>query len=176
EEDLMRIQREIEGQTPTFELAHKRPAETRLKARTIALATVATLTLVGCEQPSSSESAPVQSRAAQPSPARVGPNDGALPDFVGKVWVSTTLGRARGIKVFLPNKTLLLASCSQGYRLVEWGVVSDDTIRWREDAVPIEAQFVEPTKEVLRLRITGADQEETYIAADVPYACPQTPR
>lgn len=86
--------------------------------------------------------------------------------------MSTTRGHAPGaIRVFLPDKTVLLGSCTEGYRIADWGVISADTIRWRESAIPIEAQYSQPSKDALRLKIVGIDREETYVAASAPYVC-----
>lgn len=119
----------------------------------------------------------------QPSPAPPPPtetaiaDDYALPPFVGKIWVSTTPGAARGsIKVFLPDKSLLMTSCFETFRIAEWGVVGDDAIRWREDTIPIQAQYEQPTKDSLRLKIGGIDQVQSYVSASVPYVCPEMPR
>lgn len=93
-------------------------------------------------------------------------------DFIGKVWVSTTPGSSRGsIIVFLPDRSVLQASCSQTFRLSKWGVVGD-RIRWIEQSLPIEAEVVMPAKDVLQLRIVGVNRVQSYVTASVPYACP----
>ena len=117
-----------------------------------------------------------QRTAVPPPPATTGA-DYALPAFVGKVWMSTTRGQPLGsIMIFLPDKTLLMDSCFETFRIAEWGVISEDTIRWREDAIPIEAQYVQPTRDSLQLRIAGMSAEQTYVSASVPYVCPDMPR
>lgn len=117
-------------------------------------------------------------RAPAPAaPATTAGSDYELPSFVGTVWISTTLGSPLGsMRVFLPNRTLVMDSCFETYRLAKWGIISDDTIRWIEDTIPIQATYVQPTKNSLRLKITGMSQEETYVAASVPYVCPDMPR
>jgi hypothetical protein len=118
-------------------------------------------------------------RSAAPPPAKQATPgaDYALPPFVGKVWMSTTRGKPLGsIMIFLPDNTLLMDSCFETFRVAEWGVISEDTIRWREDAIPIEAQYMQPTKNSLRLKISGMAAEETYVTASVPYVCPDMPR
>ncbi|MGH8177206.1 MAG: hypothetical protein ACREV5_13180 [Steroidobacter sp.] len=126
-----------------------------------------TVLLIGCDQQPASPASP---------PATIGA-DYALPTFVGKVWVSTTLGNPRGsIKIFLPDKSLLMDSCFETFRIAKWGIISDDTIRWVEDTIPIEAQYTQPTQNSLRLKISGKSQEETYVTASVPYVCPDMPR
>lgn len=77
--------------------------------------------------------------------------------------------------VFLPDRTLLMDSCFETYRLSQWGV-ADDKIRWIEDTIPIEAEVVTPSKDELILRIAGLDREQRYIAANVPYVCPDMPK
>lgn len=94
------------------------------------------------------------------------------PAFVGRVWVSTTPGSARGsIIVFLPDRTLLMDSCFETFRLSKWGVAGDK-IRWLEDTIPIEAAVSVRGKDELRLQIVGQDHEQSYVAASVPYVCP----
>ena len=112
-----------------------------------------------------------------PQPPTTGA-DSALPAFVGKVWMSTTRGQPLGsIRIFLPDNTLLMDSCFETFRIAEWGVISEDTIRWREDAIPIEAQYVQPTEDSLQLKIAGMSAEQTYMStASVPYVCPDMPR
>ena len=135
----------------------------------IALTGAAALTFVlgGCD---------AERKAAQPAAATTA-DDYGLPSFVGKIWMTATFGQPRGsVRIFLPDKTLLIDSCFETYRIVEWGVVSENTIRWREDAVPIEAQYEQPAPDRLTLRIAGQDQEQTYVAASAPYVCPDMPR
>jgi hypothetical protein len=106
---------------------------------------------------------------APPAAAEVAPAD---PAFVGKVWVSVTPGHARGsIIVFLPDRSLLMASCTETYRLSNWQVTGD-TIRWIEDTIPIQATVSMPRKNELRLEIAGQDRVHSYMAAPVPYVCP----
>jgi hypothetical protein len=98
------------------------------------------------------------------------------PAFIGRVWIATTPGSPRGsILVFLPNRTLILDSCFETFRLSKWGVAGD-RIRWLEESIPIEAEVVTPSKDELRLRIAGRDREQTYVAASIPYTCPDMPR
>jgi hypothetical protein len=124
---------------------------------------------------------PPQPAAAPPAPPS-GPTQASASEepantaFIGRVWVSTTPGSPRGsILVFLPNRTLLMDSCFETFRLSEWGVAGAG-IRWLEDTVPIEATVETPGKDELTLRIAGQDRVQTYIAASVPYVCPDMPR
>src|SRR5688572_6277005 len=84
------------------------------------------LALSGCEQPQQTATA-IPETATEPGGADYG-----LPSFVGKIWMTATYGQPRGsVRIFLPDKTLLMDSCFETYRIVEWGVVSENTIRWR---------------------------------------------
>jgi hypothetical protein len=96
--------------------------------------------------------------------------------FVGRVWVSTKPGRPLGsMVVFLPNRSLIMDSCFETYRISEWGVAGDN-IRWREDSIPIEASIELPSPDELSLHIVGQEESQTYIAASVPYVCPDMPK
>jgi hypothetical protein len=98
------------------------------------------------------------------------------PDFIGKIWISTTPGHALGtMLIFLPDRTLVMDSCHETYRLTQWGVAGEH-IRWLEDAVPIEAAVEMPRKDQLILRITGIQEAQSYVAASVPYVCPDMPK
>lgn len=111
--------------------------------------------------------------ATAPSATATLPADGR---FVGRIWISTTQGRPLGsMIVFLPDRTLLMDSCFETYRVSEWGVAGD-RIRWREDTIPIEADVSLPGKDELTLRIAGQDKVQTYIAASAPYVCPEMPK
>lgn len=119
-------------------------------------------------------------RREQPAAVTASPTSGtsepADPAFVGKVWISTTPGAPLGsMLIFLPNRTLVMDSCFETYRLVEWGVAGE-RIRWRDDMIPIEADVEMPRPSQLKVRIAGRDQDQTYIAASVPYTCPDMPR
>lgn len=133
----------------------------------------ALVAFAGCEQreaPRESDGQPAS--AAEATGAAYG-----LPPFVGKIWRSTSRKQPPGsIRIFLPNKTMLMDSCYETYRIVEWGVISEDTIRWREDAVPVEARYAQPTEYSLRFTIAGQNEAENYVLADEPYVCPDMPR
>jgi hypothetical protein len=115
----------------------------------------------GSSAPPAAATAPVASDAVQ-----------ADPPFVGRVWVTATPGHARGtIIVFLPDRSLLMTSCTETYRLSKWQITGD-TIRWIEDTIPIQATVSTPRPNELRLEIEGRDEVQTYVAAHVPYVCP----
>ena len=77
--------------------------------------------------------------------------------------------------VFLPNRSLIMDSCFETYRISEWGVAGDH-IRWREDGIAIEATISLPGPDELTLKIAGHATQQTFIAASVPYVCPEMPR
>jgi hypothetical protein len=90
--------------------------------------------------------------------------------------MSTKIGDPLGsILLFLPDGTLLMDSCFETYRLSKWGG-NEHTIRWLEDTVPIQAEVVMPRNNELRLKISGQNEEQLYVAATVPYVCPDMPR
>jgi len=121
--------------------------------------------------------APSQPAAAQSQPAAAAERDEPVnPAFIGRIWRATTRGGPLGsILVFLPNRTLLMDSCFETYRVSKWGVAGD-RIRWLEDTVPIEAEVITPSRDELILRIAGQNRDQMYIAMTDPYTCPDMPR
>jgi hypothetical protein len=104
------------------------------------LTSFAMLALCAC---SGGSQAPAQPAAATPpQPARDSrATSPSIPRFIGRVWRSTKLGSPLGsILVFLPDRTLLMDSCFETYRVSKWGVAGDH-IRWLEDTVPIELKW-----------------------------------
>jgi len=100
----------------------------------------------------------------------------ADPRFIGKIWVSTTPGHARGaVMIFLPDRSLLIDSCFETYRISRWGA-EGERIRWIEDAIPIEATLSLPSEHELRLQLVGQDRVQSFVTATVPYVCPDMPR
>jgi hypothetical protein len=98
------------------------------------------------------------------------------PRFIGRIWVSTTPGHSRGtLMIFLPDRTLLMDSCFETYRVSKWGA-EGDRIRWIEDAIPIEAVIAMPNENELRLKIAGQDRVQSFVVATVPTVCPDMPR
>jgi hypothetical protein len=114
-----------------------------------------------------------------PPPASSSANTSAEPPdpaFVGKVWISTTPGKPLGsMLIFMPDRTLVMDSCFETYRLSKWGVAGEH-IRWLEDTIPIEAEVEMPRHNELILRIAGQDEAQSFITATVPYVCPDMPR
>ena len=88
------------------------------------------------------------------------------------------VGRARTIRIFLPDGTLVMDSCGEGYRLVPWRWLDNARIEWTEDTARIEARIVELTNSrlQLRLQLRGETKDETYRLAAVPTVCPDMPR
>jgi hypothetical protein len=122
--------------------------------------------LIGCDQ----RQYPV---AEPPSPTVTPDEEYDMPAFVGQAWLSTTRGHPPGsVRIFLTDGTLLIGSCTDAYRLAPWGMVAEDRIRWAETAIPVEAQFEQPSPDGLTFRIVGRSQAETYVRAAAPYACP----
>jgi hypothetical protein len=133
--------------------------------------------LAGCSKPpgtsttqGAAQAAAQQTKQGTATEERDEPAD---PSFIGRVWISTTPGSARGsIMIFLPDRSLLMDSCFETFRISKWGVAGDH-IRWIEDTIPIEAQVTMLTKNEMRLEVPGHAQ--TFVAASVPYTCPDMP-
>lgn len=138
------------------------------------LSSFALLALCAC---SGGSQAPSQSAAAQAQSAAATERDQPVnPAFVGRVWRTAERGVPLGaIMIFLPDRTLLMDSCFETYRVSKWGVAGD-RIRWLEDTVPIEAEVVTPGKDELTLKIAGQNREQHYIAITDPYTCPDMPK
>ncbi len=129
--------------------------------------------LSGCDRQQSAPAA----QSTPPAPTSSANDDPPMPSFVGRIWISVTSGAPRGsIVVFLPNKTMLRDSCFETFRVSEWGIISDTRIRWREDTIPIEAEYVQPSPEELILKPIGTNRQETYVSISVPFVCPDMPR
>jgi hypothetical protein len=142
--------------------------------KTHASISIALCALCACSGPTAPPQATTQAPPAGAStPSGNVPLNGA---FVGRVWIATTPGSPRGsMLVFLPDRTLLMDSCFETFRLTEWGVARE-RIRWLEDIVPLEADVSMPSPNELSLHIVGQDRPQTYVAASVPYVCPDMPR
>lgn len=131
--------------------------------------------LAACGAPAPPPVAQTGGAAATAQPDALQPEDRSRLPFVGKVWISTMPGSARGsLLIFLPDGTLVMDSCFEPYRLSRWGMAGDH-VRWLEDTIPIEAEVSVRFNSSLRLRISG-QRERVYVAASVPYTCPDMPR
>jgi len=130
------------------------------------LIAIAVLTVSGCGE----DPAPAPAAAATPE------SQPADPAFVGKVWISTTPGTPLGsMMIFMPDRTLVMDSCFETYRLSKWGVAGE-RIRWLEDTIPIEAAVDMPRPHQLILKVAGRDEELSFTTANVPYTCPDMPK
>lgn len=117
---------------------------------------------------------PTAAGAATPADTEL--SEPANPAFIGRVWVATTQGSPLGsMMVFLPDRSLLMDSCFETYRISKWGVAGE-RIRWLEDTIPIEAEVKMPSPNELTLQVAGQDRAQTYVAASVPFVCPDMPR
>ena len=138
------------------------------------------LAVLGMSSACSKPQAPAQT-TPPPAPATETSNTAELgqpadPRFIGKIWISTTQGQPRGsMLIFLPDRSLLMDSCFETYRISNWGA-EGDRIRWIEDAIPIEATLSMPNDDELRLQVAGQDRVQSYVTATVPYVCPDMPR
>ena len=150
------------------------------KQSPVSLAVLMAVTLLGAgacskEQPVAQTTAPPPAPAAQsPDIEELGqPSD---PRFIGRIWVSTTPGHSRGtLMIFLPDRTLLMDSCFETYRVSKWGA-EGDRIRWIEDTIPIQATISMPNENELRLQLAGQDRVQSFVVATVPTVCPDMPR
>ena len=140
------------------------------------LTSFAMLALSACSGGSQAPSQPPA--AAQPPPPAAGTHgdDPANPAFIGRVWRATDRGVPLGsMMIFLPDRTLLMDSCFETYRVSKWGVAGD-RIRWLEDTVPLEAEVVTPSQDELILKIAGQNREQRFMALTDPYTCPDMPK
>jgi uncharacterized membrane protein len=115
--------------------------------------------------------APCEPRGArQPAAA------GALVD---RVWLrSDSTGLPGVMRIFLSDSTLVMDSCWETYRLARWQLESDSTLRWREDAADIRAAIrsLHDKELVLFVSLRSGSEEQHYMAAAVPYVCPDMKR
>ena len=92
-----------------------------------------------------------------------------------RVWTKADDGGLPGVmKIFLSDGTLVQDSCWETHRLDKWELTSDSALKWNEDSIEIAADIVSlsDAELVLNLKLKGGDQEEKYVAATVPYLCP----
>jgi hypothetical protein len=145
-----------------------------MRKRIAASMTLAVLGLAACKPPAPQPPPPAPRADTSASSTELG--EPADPRFIGRIWISTTPGHARGsIMIFLPDRTLLMDSCFETYRISQWGA-EGDRIRWVEDAIPIEATVSLPSGNELRLQLAGQDRVQSFVAASEPYVCPSMPR
>ena len=120
--------------------------------------------------------------APAPPPARAeagGTAAAAASALTNRVWIRTSPDPPLGsMLIFLSDGTLLQDSCGETYRLSRWRADDLDTIRWQEDTAEIRATVVKLTEAdlTLRLDLVSGVGTATYVAATVPYVCPDLPR
>jgi hypothetical protein len=142
------------------------------------LASLAMLALGACGGDSQPPPVSPPAAAQPPSPTGAAPgnDEPANPAFIGRIWRSSTPGNALGtIVIFLPDRTMLMDSCFETFRVTKWGVAGNH-IRWLEDTIPIEAEVITPSPNELTLRIPGHDRDQTYVAMTDPWTCPDIPK
>ena len=96
-----------------------------------------------------------------------------------RVWTKADDGGLPGVmKIFLSDGTLVQDSCWETHRLDKWELTSDSALKWNEDGMDIAADIVSlsDAELVLNLKLVGGAQEEKYVAATVPYLCPDVPK
>ncbi|MGI9175591.1 MAG: hypothetical protein ACR2GR_09775 [Rhodothermales bacterium] len=99
--------------------------------------------------------------------------------LTNRVWVrADSTGMPGVLRLFLVDGTLLMDSCWETYRLSEWSMTSDSTLRWQEDSAEIRANVLTMNEEelVLRLNLTSGAEDQRFVSASVPYVCPEMPR
>ena len=100
---------------------------------------------------------------------------GRQPTFVGRVWASTDRAASPGtVRIFLPDGTLVMDSCGEGYRLARWSLRAG-RLAWQEDTARIEADIVRATSNALHLRLHLVRElkDEHYRPSSIPYVCPE---
>jgi hypothetical protein len=98
--------------------------------------------------------------------------------FTNRVWTKESDELPGIVRIFLSDGTLVSDSCWETHRLSEWKQVADNKISWNEDGMDINADIVtvSPAELVLKLNLAGGAVEEHYVAATVPYVCPDMPK
>jgi hypothetical protein len=116
---------------------------------------------------------------APPVARAAGGTVAAASALTNRVWIRTSPDSPLGsMLIFLSDGTLLQDSCGETYRLSRWRADDPDTIRWQEDTAEIRATVVKLTEAdlTLRLDLVSGVGTATYVAATVPYVCPDLPR
>ena len=100
--------------------------------------------------------------------------------FTNRVWVQAEENDdLPGVmKIFLSDGTLVSDSCWETHRLSNWTMAGDTDLTWNEDGMDIPARIVSVTATDLHLQLTLGSEtvDEHYVAATVPYVCPDMPR
>lgn len=94
-----------------------------------------------------------------------------------RIWLQAEADRPGVIRAFLSNGTLLMDSCWETFRLERWHRDGDSVV-WTEDTAEIRADIVSltDTELALDLQPSGIAQRQRFVAADVPYLCPDIPK
>lgn len=94
-----------------------------------------------------------------------------------RVWMQAEADRPGVIRTFLSNGTLLMDSCWETLRLEHWQR-DGDSIVWTEDTAEIRADVVLLTDAelVFDLQLSTVAERQHFVAADVPYLCPDVPK
>lgn len=121
--------------------------------------------------PAMAEEAPTE-EVADSSPAKR--------SFTNRVWVKEGDGEdLPGVmRIFLSDGTLVQDSCWETHRLSEWKMGADGAVSWNEDGVDVTADILSVSADrlVLALKLGADTVEERYVAADVPFVCPDMPK
>jgi hypothetical protein len=117
--------------------------------------------------------------AEPPAPAAPAAGAGGRPaQLTNRVWVGATGSPPGAMLIFLSDGTLVQDSCWETYRLSEWRLRSAQRLVWEEDTAEISAtiELLTADELTLRLELAGGALEQNYVAAAVPYVCPDMPR
>lgn len=100
------------------------------------------------------------------------------PGLVDRVWTKADGDLPGAMKIFLSDGTLVQDSCWETHRLSPWELTSDTALKWNEDGMDIAADIVSlsDAELVLSVKVGGGAVEERYVAATVPYVCPDMPK
>jgi hypothetical protein len=104
---------------------------------------------------------------------------GARPaQLTNRIWIGAVGNPPGAMLIFLSDGTLVQDSCWETYRLSRWRALGGDALQWEEDTVEIDATIValDGAELTLRLDLPDGALEQAYVAATVPYVCPDMPR
>lgn len=98
--------------------------------------------------------------------------------LVNRVWVRADAELPGVMRIFLDDGTLVMDSCWETHRLAPWTSPAPGQLVWQEDSAEIRAAVVtvSTSELVLQLELSDGPREERYVAATVPYLCPDVPR
>jgi hypothetical protein len=124
----------------------------------------------GCQQQSSAPRTAAPQATTSPTGEPL--DDPPTTEFLNRAWLGISPANVRGtVLTFLPNRTLVIISCTGKSRVTGWGVAGEH-IRWLEDGtIPNEAAIELPSGNELALRIPGASEERRYVEVTPPFVC-----